>query len=259
MWHPDNCIYHYHQHLSIITIIRLCRYQLAGKCSKSLFERQVGSDKTLAFMSLTHLWNPNSCAGPSVCWGYCCNPTDIGLCLPPVQLCLREMFLWQTPVCSFSVKKWNKNDMQRHMGMSCLSPWHKSPALGKKTIQPPDTSFEDVRTSFGWSLLQIWWQIQNLWWNMCKLCKTGKLWTDKNQGCVYFGCNLPLPQSAPSYSVLPKLSEGSKALNVKTVESYGIWDKDNNMMSHACLATTRVLSDSTTEITYIHGFKVISN
>lgn len=152
-----------------------------------------------------------------------------------------------------------QNDMQRHMGMSCLSPWHKSPELGKKTIQPPDTSFEDVRTSFGWSLLQIWWQIQNLWWNMCKLCKTGKLWTDKNQGCVYFGCNLPLPQSAPSYSVLPKLSEGSKALNVKTVESYGIWDKDNNMMSHACLATTRVLSDSTTEITYIHGFKVISN
>lgn len=145
MWHPDNCIYHYHQHLSIITIIRLCRYQLAGKCSKSLFERQVGSDKTLAFMSLTHLWNPNSCAGPSVCWGYCCNPTDIGLCLPPVQLCLREMFLSQTPVCSFSVCH----------KMTCSATWvcrvfhhdirarslerrrfnHQTPAL--KTSEPP--------------------------------------------------------------------------------------------------------------------------
>lgn len=102
-----------------------------------------------------YLCHPNSCVGPSACWG-CWSVTAVArrerLSFPPEQLRLWGMFVWQT-VC--------RKNVQCHVNMMRLSPRLKSPELGKQ-IQPPDTGFEDIRPCFGSLLPHICLELQRL-------------------------------------------------------------------------------------------------
>lgn len=109
------------------------------------------------------LWDPNSCVAPLVCGG--CVPAVNRLerlPFPPEQLCLREMFVWQT-VCSLHVCQ--KTDVQCHVNAMCLSARLKGSRLGKE-IQPADTSFKGIWPCFGLLFPRICWELQRLLWKM---------------------------------------------------------------------------------------------
>lgn len=83
-------------------------------------------------------------------WSSCCNLTNEIISAPRAALPLKSVCMTNSRLLVFTLPK---NDTQRHMNMMCLglSPQLKSLELG----MTPDTSFEDITTSFGSLLPQI--------------------------------------------------------------------------------------------------------